>query len=125
VHRTRVALEETNTSAELINIDLQNKPEWYQKEVNPLGKVPSLKLENGEILTESLVITQYIIEKYGADTGLIPQDPLARAKIRLFIEQFGTLIGSVYGIIAAKDAAQAEQARDKLLAAARQVNAFI
>jgi glutathione S-transferase len=59
------------------------------RDINPKGSVPALKLENGQVITESLIVAQYIIEEYGAKTTLLPDDALQRATIRLFIDWFG------------------------------------
>ncbi|KAI9594765.1 glutathione S-transferase, partial [Syncephalis fuscata] len=120
-HRARLALIETNTKAEEIEIDLRNKPEWYTKDINPAGKVPSLKLEDGQILVESLVITEYILEKYGPNTGIIPSDPLERAKTRLFIEQFNSFISAFYAFFI-HGSEHDEESKNKLLAAIHQLN---
>lgn len=49
-----------------------------------MGKVPFIEV-NGHTLTESQVIAEYIEEVYPAHP-LLPQDPLARAKVRELIE---------------------------------------
>ncbi|HTO50907.1 MAG TPA: glutathione S-transferase [Burkholderiales bacterium] len=50
----------------------------------PMGKVPFVEV-NGHTLAESQVISEYIEEVYPA-RPLLPQDPLARAKVRELIE---------------------------------------
>lgn len=49
-----------------------------------MGKVPFIEV-NGHTLAESQVISEYIEEVYPAQP-LLPQDPLARAKVRELIE---------------------------------------
>ncbi|KAJ1795694.1 hypothetical protein LPJ56_007307, partial [Coemansia sp. RSA 2599] len=42
----------------LVEIDLQNKPTWYHL-VNPQLKVPALRTPSGDLLIESLVISEF------------------------------------------------------------------
>jgi len=49
--------------------------------VNPQGAVPSLELEDGTILTQSLAIIEYL-EEVHPQPALLPADPLGRARVR-------------------------------------------
>jgi maleylacetoacetate isomerase len=51
-------------------------------EVNPSHFVPSLKLTNGTILTQSLAIMEYLEEAYPDASLLLPSDALGRAQVR-------------------------------------------
>ncbi|MEI9995194.1 MAG: glutathione S-transferase family protein [Rhizomicrobium sp.] len=51
-------------------------------EINPLGRVPTLELDDGRTLPESEVICEYLEDAYPAPT-LRPADPWARAQVRL------------------------------------------
>ncbi|HKO89385.1 MAG TPA: glutathione S-transferase family protein [Burkholderiales bacterium] len=51
------------------------------KESSPARKVPFLELEDGQYLAESSVIAEYLEEIY-PQKPLLPQDPLARARVR-------------------------------------------
>lgn len=61
----------------------------FQK-VNPLGKVPFLKLGDGRGLPESNAIILFLAETAADDKGLLPQDPFTRAQLHswLFWEQY-------------------------------------
>src|SRR5579862_2861193 len=50
--------------------------------INPLGRVPTLELDDGRTLPESEVICEYLEDVYPAPT-LRPADPWARAQMRL------------------------------------------
>ena len=52
----------------------QNKPEY--KKLNPAGMVPTLEI-NGEVMTESMPICEYLEEEY-PDSNLLPKDPHER-----------------------------------------------
>ncbi|MGN6516143.1 MAG: glutathione S-transferase family protein [Rhizomicrobium sp.] len=46
--------------------------------INPLGRIPSLVLDNGEVLIESGAILDYLDEQVGPDRALIPRGGEAR-----------------------------------------------
>lgn len=49
--------------------------------VNPHGLVPALQLANGQVLTQSLAIIEYLDEVHPAPP-LLPSDPAGRARVR-------------------------------------------
>ncbi|PVU96664.1 hypothetical protein BB561_001031 [Smittium simulii] len=71
-------------------IDLKNKPTWI-KSVHPEGKVPALRLTDGNILIESIPIARYIADKY-PESKLSPADAFDKYKVNLFIDNFGSRI---------------------------------
>ncbi len=50
--------------------------------VNPMGRVPTLELDDGRFLPESEVICEYLEEAF-PEPALMPKDPWARARVRL------------------------------------------
>jgi len=99
-HRISIILEAKKIPYHTFNINLTNKPEWLTK-YSPLGKVPSLGLptEKGNpFIHESLVIADYLDEKY-PEKRLYPNDPLQKAKDRLFIEQFNDVITTFHKVV--------------------------
>ncbi|PVV04004.1 hypothetical protein BB560_001490 [Smittium megazygosporum] len=84
------ALKEAKAEYEIEFIDLKNKPSWYSL-VNPLLKVPTLRLPDGQFLYESLLVARFVADKY-PESGLMPSDPLARYNVDYFIERVGDLI---------------------------------
>src|SRR5829696_398107 len=87
VQRAVIALNEKGVPFERIDIDLDNKPDWFLK-VSPLGKTPVLLVGDTAIF-ESAVILEYLEETQ--PNALHPADPLARAEHRAWIE-FGSAI---------------------------------
>jgi hypothetical protein len=83
-------------SHDVVNIKLSDKPLWYF-EKNPLGKVPAIETESGDSIYESLIISDYLDEKY-SQRQLHPKDPTQKAKDRILVEHF-TKVGIVYIII--------------------------
>ena len=72
---------------EVVNINLKEKPEWYIKDINPLGKVPCLQMDD-KIVFESGVVSTYIDELY-PHNKLTPADPYERARDAMFMEIYG------------------------------------
>lgn len=57
-------------------------PRGEYEEINPIGRVPSLVLDDGTVLPESEVICEYLEDAY-PDPPLHPADPTTRARMRL------------------------------------------
>lgn len=66
-----IVLREAGFTFDLDKVDLATKStasgEDYTK-VNPRGYVPALGLDNGQVLTEVAVITQYLADAYLFDS---------------------------------------------------------
>ena len=81
--RARIALNLKNLPAEVVFVDLDanaNRADAYAK-VNPQMALPSLVLDDGTVLFQSLAILEYLEETHPTPP-LLPADPLARAKVR-------------------------------------------
>ncbi|KAK9892208.1 hypothetical protein WA026_019012 [Henosepilachna vigintioctopunctata] len=92
-HRVRLVLHAKNLKYEAVNINLTSKPEWYSS-INPSEKVPALDTGN-EIVTESLVIANYLNDKYPLP-ALYPAEPAAVKKEQELIEKTGYLTSLFY-----------------------------
>ena len=81
--RVRIALNLKEIPYEIIPVNLlkgeQNSSDYL--EVNPSGLVPTLVLQNGSQLGQSIAILEYLEEAY-PNSPLLPKDPLERAKVR-------------------------------------------
>lgn len=97
--RAHLMLERKALPYHVVNIHLQQKPAWLT-EYSRQGKVPALGLTNEPdtpYLYESLLIVDYLDEKYGP--SLYPTDALAKAQDRLWIERFaGSVAPAFYRI---------------------------
>ncbi len=74
--------------AKKLPIELVDPPgglgsEGYRK-LNPTGKVPALQLDDGSILPESAVISEFLEDRF-PEPALRPADPAARARMRLLV----------------------------------------
>lgn len=71
-----------------IYVNMRTKPEWFFQ-ISPLGKVPALEIPavKGDPLVESLIIADYLDDQYPQER-LRSNDPLQRARDKIFVEQF-------------------------------------
>ncbi|XP_076677260.1 pyrimidodiazepine synthase [Andrena cerasifolii] len=92
--RIHLVLDAKRIPYNVVYVNLTHKPEWLL-EKSPLGKVPCIELEEGETLYESLVIAEYLDEAY-PQNKLYPKDPLAKAKDKLLIDKFNSIISTMY-----------------------------
>ncbi|HYX75607.1 MAG TPA: glutathione S-transferase family protein, partial [Gaiellaceae bacterium] len=75
-------------------IDLSDRPAWlYAK--NPSGRVPVLEEDGGFVLPESVVIMEYLEERF-PEPALWPADPAERALGRLWLDRFDARLGHEY-----------------------------
>ncbi len=105
VQRVAIVLLEKGIPFERINIDLDNKPDWFLA-ISPTGKVPLLKVleQNGEesVLFESIAICEYLEETYRQPT-LYPSSALSRAQHRAWIEFASATMFDAWGFLNASD----------------------
>jgi glutathione S-transferase len=92
--RVRILLAEKGLGYEPVAIDLSERPPWlYEK--NPRGKVPVLEEDGGLVIPESLVIMEYLEERF-PEPALWPADPAERALGRLWLDRFDDRLGDDY-----------------------------
>ena len=58
------------------------EPKGDYEDVNPIGRVPSLVLDDGSVLPESETICEYLEDAF-PEPSLHPADPVSRARMRL------------------------------------------
>lgn len=84
---TRIALYEAGASANFIPVDLPNKRLHDGGDflaVNPMGQVPVLRTDDGELLTENPVVLQYVADRF-PDAGLAPRDGMPRYRLQQWL----------------------------------------
>jgi len=92
--RVRIVFAEKGLGYDTVEIDLSDRPVWlYAK--NPSGTVPVLEEDGGLVLPESLVIMEYLDERF-PEPPLWPADPAERAFGRLWLDRFDVRLGSEY-----------------------------
>jgi maleylpyruvate isomerase len=84
-YRVRIVCNLKGLAFETVPIHLQKeggqnlKPEY--RAINPQMRVPALKIDTGDVLTQSLAIIEYLDETY-PQPPLLPRDAIGRAKVR-------------------------------------------
>ena len=106
VQRVAIALAERGVAFERVHIDLAAKPDWFLA-LSPLGKVPLLQVGD-DVLFESSVICEYLEDTM--PQPLHPADPLERARHRGWMELGSSVLGDIWSLEIAQDAAGAERA---------------
>jgi glutathione S-transferase len=88
---TRIALYEAGAEAQYIYRDhnkrLPDGTDFLQ--INPLGMVPTLRTDEGELLTENSAILQYVAARFPA-ANLAPTDGIERARLQQWLSFIGT-----------------------------------
>ena len=111
--RTRMALLEKNIDFNLVEIDLENKPNWFLK-ISPYGKVPILR-HNDKVIFESSIINEYLEDVF-PHKNLLPEDPVVRAEARIWIDFANVrFIPQVYKLMLAQDSVRQKVHEEKLI----------
>ena len=89
---TRIALYEAGADASYIEVDPQTKLTQdggdYRK-VHPLGLVPALRTEDGELVTENAAVLQYLVRRF-PEGRLGPTEGLPYARLQQWLCFIGT-----------------------------------
>lgn len=110
VQRAVIALKEKDVDFERIDIDLNNKPDWFLK-ISPLGKVPVLKVGD-DVIFESAVIAEFLEDTVAPP--LHPADPVRRADHRAWIEFAGVVLSDIWEFYTAPNVENFEKKRQVL-----------
>ena len=90
---TRIAFYEAGYEANYLEVDPQAKrvqadgSDFFA--INPLGLVPTLRTDDGTILTENAAILQYVAEQF-PDSGIGARPGIERAKLQQWLCFIGT-----------------------------------
>ncbi|WP_414752625.1 glutathione S-transferase family protein [Anabaena sp. CCY 9910] len=111
-HRSRLVLQEKGIDFDLIEINLQNKPEGFT-DISPYGKVPALVHGNHRVW-ESAVINEYLNEVF-PQPPLLPSSPIAKAQARIWIDFANTrFVPAFSALLRSPDIQQQEAAKQEL-----------
>jgi glutathione S-transferase len=90
---TRIALYESGDGANFLEVDPKTKrlvgDGSDYLEVYSLGLVPSLRTDDGQLLTENAAILQYVADRRPG-AGLAPTDPIERTRLHQWLCFIGT-----------------------------------
>jgi len=90
---TRIALYEAGAAARFTEVDTQSKrivdgdADFWA--VNPMGQVPTLRTDDGRLLSENAAVLQHVAEAL-PQAGLLPPDSAGRDAVRQWIGFIGT-----------------------------------
>jgi len=88
---TRIALYETGADAQYIARDRDKRlPDGSDfTAINPLGMVPTLRTDAGELITENAAILQYVAAQF-PQAALAPTGGIERARLQQWLSFIGT-----------------------------------
>jgi glutathione S-transferase len=89
---TRIALYEAGGDARYLEVDPKTKRTREgadYRATNPLGLVPAIRTDDGELLTENAAILQCIADRH-ADANLAPPAGMARTRLQQWLCFIGT-----------------------------------
>jgi glutathione S-transferase len=89
---TRISLYEAGASARYIEVDPKTKRTAEGDDffaVNPLGLVPVVRTEDGELVTENAAILQYVADQHKT-SALAPEGGMARTRLQQWLCFIGT-----------------------------------
>lgn len=98
----RIIINELALDAEFEAVDLKTKKTETGKDfrnINPKGSVPTLQLNNGEILTENAIILQYLADKSKAKQLLPPVDDFKRYRVLEWLNYITTELHKSIGFL--------------------------
>ncbi|MEX0852454.1 MAG: maleylacetoacetate isomerase [Bauldia sp.] len=80
-YRVRIALHLKGVAFETVTVRLREQEQYEAayRRINPQARVPSLELDDGTILTQSVAIIDYL-ELAHPEPPVFPSDPVARAR---------------------------------------------
>ena len=117
---TRISLYEAGATARFLQVDSPTKRVSDGSDfrsINPLGMVPALRTDDGEVLTENAAILQYVAERFPA-AALAPRDGMARTRLQQWLCFIGTELHKV-SFIPLLDAKAPQAAKDYALQQSR------
>jgi len=93
--RAFLTLASKNVPFEIVNINLAEKPEWYLKNLNPLGKVPTIQVKD-KVVYESMVCAEWVDDEFKGSRQVLPKDTYERAKQKMLVERLSKLSATIY-----------------------------
>ncbi|WP_416896334.1 MAG: glutathione S-transferase family protein [Minwuia sp.] len=95
----RIFMAEKGVTPELVDVDLrggENRQSDYMTKVNPMGQLPALVLDDGQVITEITAICEYL-DEIGKGDSLIGKDARERAETRMWTRRIDLHICETMG----------------------------
>lgn len=89
---TRIALYEAGADAAYIEVDPKTKltrDGRDYRDIHPLGLVPALRTDDGELVTENAAVLQYVARRF-SEAKLAPTEGLPYARLQQWLCYIGT-----------------------------------
>lgn len=93
---TRITLYELEADVNFIYVDIHTDPEARRLAdgsdyhlINPMGQVPAIRTDTGELITENPVVLQYVADLH-PQGGLAPSAGLERYQLQQWLNFIGT-----------------------------------
>jgi glutathione S-transferase len=89
---TRISFYEAGANADFVAVDSKTKRTADGADfraINPMGLVPTLRTDDGEVLTENAAILQYVADRF-PDAALAPKSGLERTRLQQWLSFIGT-----------------------------------
>ena len=91
---TRIAAYEAGADIRFLKVDTKARPKMVEDgtaflTLNPMGQVPVLRTDDGELIVENAVILQYVADRFPA-AGLIPAEGAERRKVQSWLSFIGS-----------------------------------
>jgi glutathione S-transferase len=106
---SNIALREAGLKFELVKVDRKTKKAadgLDYNEVNPKGYVPALMLDNGEVLTENVVVLQYIADRNPAAKLAPPAGTMERYRLMEWLSFINSEVHKSFSPLFRQDAPQ-------------------
>ncbi len=115
--RTLILMAEKGLSYEHREVDLKNKPDWFEA-ASPYSKVPVLI--HGDVrVYESAIINEYLNEAF-PEPPMMPATPAGRAQARIWIDYDNVkFVPAFYKVLLAKDESRRQELADTLVESLR------
>lgn len=118
---SRIAAYEAGADLNFLRVDAAARPKRVEDgtaftDVSPLGLVPVLRTDDGELIRENVVVLEYIADRFPA-AGLLPIEGAERRKARTWLSFTATeLHAGVFSVVLGKTAPDAARvfAREQL-----------
>lgn len=121
---TRIAAYEAGADIRFLQVDTKARPKRVEdgtafSDINPMGQVPVLRADDGELIVENPVILEYVADRFPA-SGLIPAEGADRRKVRSWLSFVGSeLHKTVFSVLLSPTAPDAAKALARDAAAPR------
>ena len=93
---TRIAIYELDAKVNFIYVDIHTDPSQRRlgdgsdyHAIHPMGQVPAVRTDTGELLTENPVVLQYVADQY-PQAGLAPSEGIKRYQLQQWLNFIST-----------------------------------